>query len=371
MNEHEITGALTFAKGRAFTIPNGWPLNSGVEVDDACPGFLARVCRARLIWRQSLWAALAAGMSTNAEMMFRATGDESLLDAEQKTLMAAFGQVATSLTARELSEISYGSCPEGWLGALRKLHGQTFPSPETYRLLFELYSSDLPLDAKRREVLGQCSMLDEHRLGAVLAMNDPALICTTILARLSGPDEVRKFEENIAQVRRYCTWAGNDAVLREAIIKAMEKQGHRWLISLMERADKLIPETHPCDASPDLERFPVCKAGEIGREYRNCLEPRRILPQAVSGVWTMVLWREEGLLIEMRMLDSGTWQVRRIHAVGNADVTREVALRVRDKMAPLGVSCLIAADPPPHLAGLGTGFDGWNRHLFAAFDFWD
>ncbi|CAN1562545.1 hypothetical protein MCEMIH16_02731 [Caulobacteraceae bacterium] len=370
MNEDNLNGTNLIPGARAFGIPDGWVLDMAVQVDDACPGFLALVCRARLIWRQALWAALAAGASRNAELVFRATGDDRLLDAPARTVMTEFGLVAPKLTAREVIEASYGDCPQGWLGALGKLQGQAFQSPESYAKLFRLYSSDDATDRKRRAVLDQCSALDDHRLEAILALTEPGLMAPAVLARFARPDDVRRFEENVAHVRRYCSWV-TDTHIREAVANERERRGQSWLMSLMARADKLIPEHHPCDADSDLSRFPVCKAADIGREHRNCLSPSRVLPQAASGVWTIVVWRAEGLLIETRMLDTGGWQVQRIHATANMEVGRAMALKVRDKLAPLGVACLVAAEPSGDHAGFAAGLGGWDQHMVAPLDFWD
>lgn len=368
MNEDNFTGTDPIPGGRAFSIPNGWTLDMAVQVDDASPGFLARVCRARLNWRQALWAALAAGASTNAELVFRATGDDRLLDAPSKMIVSEFGRVAPSMTAREITEASYGSCPQGWLGALRKLRGQVFRSPDTYAALFQLYSSDDATDRKRRAALDQCSMLDEYRLEAILALTEPGLMAPAVLARFAGREDIRRFEESVAHVRRFCSWV-TDRDIREAVANERERRGQPWLMSLMARADRLIPERHPCDMDSDLERFPVSKAADIGREHRNCLNPSRVLPQAASGVWAMVLWRVEGLLIEMRMLDTGGWQVQRIHATANLEVDRATTIKVRDKLASLGVACPITAAPPSDLDSFAAGFGGWDQHMVMPFDF--
>lgn len=368
MNEDNFTGIDAQPGRRAFSIPNGWALDKAVQVDDAAPGFLARLSRARLAWRQAVWAALASEAHTSAEFAFRCSGDCQMLDAPTPRLMSAFGLIAPGMTARELTEGSYGACPEGWLGALRKIQGQTFRSPESYAVLFRLYSSDDPIDRKRRAALDQLSVLDEHLLFTVLALNDPAFMVPAILRKISGPEGVRRFNENVAFVRKCCSWIA-DSDIRDAIVHERDLRGQPWLLSLMARADKLIPEHHPCDGDPDFQRFPIGAAGKIGREFRNCLHPTRMLPQAASGVWAMVLWRAERLLLETRMLDTGDWQVRRIHGFANSEVERDLVLKTRDKVARVGVHFPIAADPPVDLDGFASSFGGWDRRIAAPFDF--
>lgn len=372
MDNDNPTGTETLPGGRAlFPVHAGWGLDQVVQIDDdAQPGFLARVCRSRLLWRQALWSCLAAGGATDGEVLFRATGEAGWLTAGPRSLIREFANVAPRLSARDLVEVTYGSCPDGLLGALRKLHGQPFGVPEFYRLLHRLFASDDPLDRRRRAALEQCSTLDERRLEAVLAMSDPGLLVPSVVNGLDGEEAVRRFERDVAIVRRLCSWA-TDGAIRDAVAKARERRSRPFLAAMLSKADRLFPEAHPCDADPDLERFPIAKAREIGQGFRNCLSPERILPQAASGVWAMIAWRGAELLIETRLLDSGAWAVHRVHAAGNQRVERQTLLRVRDKLAPLGVVCPVCAEPRDELAGVADAFGGWDGIALVAFDAWD
>lgn len=371
MDDNNPTGIETLPGGRSlFPVHSGWGLDQIVQIDDAAPGFLARVCRARLQWRQALWACLAAGGAGNGETVFRLTGDDGWLTASLRPLMTEFAAVAPKASSRDLIEASYGSCPDGLLGALRKLQGQPFGVPEFYRLLHQLFASDDPLDRRRRGALEQCSTLDERRLEAVLAMTDPGLLVPGVVNCLDGEEAVRRFERDVAVVRRLCSWATDDAI-KDAVAKARERSSRPFLAAMLSKADRLFPEVHPCDADPDLERFPIAKAREIGQEFRNCLGADRILPQAASGVWAMIAWRGAELLIETRMLECGSWAVHRVHAAGNQRVERQTLLRVRDKLAPSGVVCPVCAEPGDELAGVADVFGGWDGIALVAFDAWD
>ncbi|HRD26681.1 MAG TPA: hypothetical protein PLO65_00110 [Caulobacter sp.] len=371
MDDDNPLGTETLPGGRAlFPVHSGWALDQVVQIDDAAPGFLARVCRARLQWRQALWACLAAAGATSGEVVFRLTGDDGWLTASRRPVIAEFAAVAPKASARDLIEASYRSCPDGLLGALRKLHGQPFGLPDFYGLLHRLFASDDPLDRRRRAALEQCGTLDECRLEAVLAMSDPGLLVPGVVNGLDGEEAVRRFERDVAIIRRLCSWATDDAI-KEAVTQARERRSRPFLAAMLSRADRLFPETHPCDADPDLERFPIAKAREVGQSFRNCLSPERILPQAASGVWAMILWRGAELLIETRLLDSGAWAVHRVHAAGNQRVERQTLLRVRDRLAPLGVVCPVCVEPGDELAGVADAFGGWDGIALVAFDAWD
>lgn len=368
MDDKTDTGMETLPGGRAlFPVSSGWALDQIVQIDEAAPGFLARVCRARLQWRQALWACLATGGSTSGELVFRLTGDDRWLTASLRPLMREFAAAALATSARDLIEMAYGSCPDGLLGTFAKFHGQPFGSPETYRLLHCLFASGDDLDRRRRAVIEQCSSLDECRLEAVLAMSDPGLLTPVVIDGLFGEEAVRRFERDIGIVRRLCSWATDDAI-KEAVAKSREGRGRPFLDAMLSKADRLFPEEHPCDREPDLERFPIVKAREVGRQFRNCLNSDRILPQAVSGVWAMVLWRSADLLIETRLLDTGIWTVHRVHTMANQRVEEPTLLKVRAKLEPLGMTCLIYAQPSDDLAGVARAVGGWDGTMLPAFD---
>lgn len=371
MDDDNPIGTDTLPYGRAlFPVHAGWGLDLVVQIDDANPGFLARVCRSRLLWRQALWACLAKGGATDCEVLFRATGEAGWLSAGTRGLICEFANVAPRLSARDLVEITYGSCPDGLFGALRKLHGQPFHMPETYRLLHRLFASEDGLDRCRRAAIQQCTTLDERRLEAIVAMSEPGFLVPGVINSLDGEEAVRRFERDVAVVRRLCSWATDEAI-KVAVAKARERRGRPFLASMLSKADRLFPETHPCDADADLERFPIGKAREIGRRFGNCLSADRILPGAASGVCAMVLWRNAELLIETRLFDTGSWAVHRVHAPGNQRVERQTILKVREKLAPLGVDCAICAEPSLELTGVADAFGGWDGIALFPFDAWD
>jgi hypothetical protein len=371
MEDDTPIGTETLPGGRAFfPVHSGWALDQIVRIDDAAPGFLARVCRARLQWRQALWACLAAGGGANSKVVFRLTGEERWLTGSLHALMAEFAAVAPKTSSRDLIEASYGFCPDGLLGALRKLHGQPFSMPEAYDLLHRLFASEDPLDRRRRAALEQCSVLDERRLEAVLTMTEPGLLVPSVVNGLDGEEAVRRFERDVGVVRRLCSWATDDAI-KDAVARARERRSRPFLAAMLSKADRLFPEAHPCDADPDLERFPIAKARDVGQQFRNCLSADRVLPQAASGVWAMVVWREAELLIETRLLDTGGWVVHRAHRAGNERIDRATVVRVRNKFEPLGVACSIGARPEERLAGVADAFGDWDEPLLAAFDCWD
>lgn len=367
MNTKDHPETTPLPGGMAFAIAAGWALNRAIQIDDTAPGFVAHVCRARLTWRQTLWAALSVDADRNAEVVFRLSGDPNVFDLSPLDIRAEFGRAVLSVSPRDLTEIVFGSCPDGWLGCLRKLHGQPLNNPESYTALFGLLASDDPLDRQRRAALLEVGSLDESMIAAALAVREPRLITPTIIQKMRGLEDVARFEAGVAAVRRFCSWAGDNDI-RDAASQAPDRLGRSWLRAILAKADRPCPDRHPCDADPDLERIVVRDAKRIGQEFENCLEPSRILPKALSGVWSLIVWREAGLLIDTRMDDAGVWHVERVHRRRNSRVEAEHLVQVRQRLGPLGVRCFVPAKPDADLAGIGRIWGGWEEASLAAFE---
>lgn len=371
MDEEDPIGMETLPGGRSlFPVQNGWALDQIVEIDDAHPGFLARVCRSRLLWRQALWSCLAVGGAINPELAFRVTGETNSLDAGPRALMRDFAAFAPNMSGRDIIEASYGCCPDGLLGALRKLHGQPFSKPESYVALHSLFASEDALDRRRRAALEQSTTLDEGRLEAVLAMTQRGLLVPTVITGLDGEQAARNFEREVEVVRRFCSWATDDAI-KEAISTARGIGARPFYATMLLKADRPFPREHPCDADPALERVVLGRARAIGKEFQNCLDATRIWRRALSGSWAMIAWRDEGLLIETKLGDDGAWSVARVHRPANKRVRPEHLAQVRERLAPHGVQCFVPAKDDPALAGIVKDWIGGEPSIFDDLEDWE
>lgn len=370
MNIENQSDILPLPGGAAFSIAAGWALDRAASLDDANPGFLAHVCRSRLAWRQALWAALAVDAETDAKVVLRLSGDPQILDAGDGILRAEFARAACATGPRELTKVVFGSCPDGWIGALRKLHGQPMKDPRSYSNLFKLFRSDDPVDRLRSEALRQTSHLDEDMINATLVLAEPALLRPVVVQRLTSVEAAQRAERGVQMIRRFCSWA-TDRDIGEAAAGGSDRLGRSWIRHVLARADRPCPEEHPCDVDPSLERLVVGRAKQLGQEFKNCLEPARVLPQALSGVWAMVVWRDAELLVETRQADDGVWHLVRIHRAGNKRVRPEHVVAVRNRFRPLGVQCFVPAQSSPDLSEVARAWGGWDAPSLAGLDPWD
>ena len=172
----------------------------------------------------------------------------------------------------------------------------------------------------------------------------------SVQARRSDGRSATQLNGEISVVRSMVSTA-DDSAIRTSLEQDRHDPFPGWTGRWLQKCDRPIPKTLPIDELGFLERVLPSSAKAIGAEFDNCpgRDPERVLSLTMSGVFALLAWRHAGLLIEIGMLDDGTWMTRRIHARSNAAVTRTMRLQVRAALEPLGVKVPIPATPPPEV----------------------
>jgi len=356
LHEHSDDGFAGESPERTvFPIPFGWVLQAVDQVDAVSPGFMRQVCRARLTWRQGCWAALSMGSIDNPAFLIGATGEAHWLEATRDEIVRGFAEVAPSMSARQLIEVVFGSCPSGLLGALRKLHGEAPTQPEFYRRLHSVFVSSDPLDRLRAKAIEQVGGLSEGRVEAALAVRDPALLVPAIVMGFHSVEAARRAEDQVAAVRKLVP-AVSDKDISDAF-RAGRQHFAPWFRSLLKQAAPNSPL--PTDDHEDFARVCGSNAKAIGTAMQNCLDEDRVMPRSLSGVWAMVLWKPESLILELRLFDLG-WCVTAIHRPKNAEVERSHVAQVAARVGTLGIICPVPVEPNSSLKPVATAFGGWR-----------
>lgn len=347
-----------------FPIPYGWVLNAVAAIDEVSPGFMRQVCRARLTWRQGLWATLSMGCLDSPDFLIGATGEPHWVEATREEIVRGFALVAVSMSARELIEVSFGSCPSGFLGALRKLHGEAPTQPDFYSLLHGVFMSSDPIDRLRAKSLEQVGGLNESRVEAALLVSDPALLIPAIVMGFHSVDAAKRAEEQVAAVRKLVP-SLSDKDISEAF-RAGRQHFKPWFRSLLMQATPMNPL--PTDNEPDFERITGSNAKALGIAMQNCLDEDLVMPRSLSGVWSMVLWKPESLILELRLYDLA-WCVSAIHRAKNAEVAPSHVALVADRVRALGIICPVPVEPEEKLKSLTSAFGSWRAGEIWDFDF--
>ena len=338
-----------------FPIPRGWVLDLTDRIDAVAAGFMRRMCRARLAWRQGCWAALSIGAIDDPDFLVRATGSADWLDASASDLILGFAELSITMSARQLIEAAFHSCPPGYLGVLRKLHGEAPAYPAFYAHLHRVFSSNDPRDRLRARSLQQVGGLNETKIEAALALQDVALLTPVALTRFHSVQTALVAEAQAAAARRLNVHLTDDDI--SAAFAAGREGFQPWFYRLLRQSK---PEhALPTDSEPDLDRVDGENAKQIGMAMGNCLDVERVMPRALSGIWSLVHWRPENIVFALRRFDIG-WAVTEVHLPRNAGPSASDVRKVADRVRPLGILCPVPADPEPNLRVLSDAFGGWK-----------
>ncbi len=184
MHGHSEDGFAGELPGDAlFPINRGWGLDHAYRIDRIAPGFMRRMCRARLKWRQGCWASLSRGALDCSDFLVRATGSAEWHDASTDDLIRGFAETSPGMSARQLVEAAFQTCPDGYIGVLAKLHGEAASDPAFYGRLHNVFTSAEPLDRLRAKALQQVAGLNEPKIEAAFALQDAAFLTPLALSR--------------------------------------------------------------------------------------------------------------------------------------------------------------------------------------------
>lgn len=138
-----------------------------------------------------------------------------------------------------------------------------------------------------------------------------------------------------------------------------------WFHRLLHRSNPEHPL--PTDGDSDFERIGAANAKTIGQVMGNCLDVERVMPRSLSGIWSLVYWKTENLVIGLRLFDLG-WVVTEVHLRNNASPTAAEIGKVAGRVRSLGIVCPVPLEPAPHLQVLGDAFGMWKTTGFWSFD---
>ena len=367
MHEQSEDGHAGASRRNAvFPIPSGWVLNQVCRIDAVAPGFMRQMCRARLKWRQACWAALSMGAIDSPDFHVQATGSADGHDMMSPAdLIREFAEISVTMSARQIIEATFPTCPDGYLGVLGKLHGEAPSDPGFYSRLHAVFTSDDPLDRLLAKALQQVAGLGETKIEAAFALQDAAFLTPLALSRFHSVQSALRVEAQAKAVRSLNPRLSDDDI--SAAFAAGRDGFQPWFhrLLLKSKADFALPT----DVDPDFVRIDGDNAKAIGEVMENCLDVEKVLPRSLSGIWSLVHWRPENIVVALRKFDLGCadgWALTEVHLAKNSVVSRADVQRVADRVRPLGILCPVPCDPDPQLQDLSGAFGGWKIG-----DIWD
>lgn len=347
---------------RWYPALSGWLLSELVALEEHASGILLTATRAGPAWRNAVALAAASGVLERPDDFLLRACAEDHGSRPWPEVVAILCSLLTEMKPADIVTATLGECPDGLLGALKKIGPDPLTTPGAYLRLHALFASDLPEHRARRRVIEQLVSLNDDLL-QVCECLDLALLTPEVARNTRTAIEAHRLNELAATIRRVCSTATDEA-LRQSIEQSGRFHISNWARGWISRADRLPTSPLPTDDDPDLLRVTPASAAEVGREFRNCLATKA--SRLALGLWAAVAWRERGLIVSLTKLQDGDWLVTGIHAHGNGDVTRDMVEAVQAKFTRPGIHCFLPARPSREMAAASTLFhwrEGWDFDL--------
>ncbi|MGH1570880.1 hypothetical protein ACRAWG_09655 [Methylobacterium sp. P31] len=320
-----------------------WVLDLSIDLDFACPGFIAATLRFGIQRRQAFFLVLTTvrerGVNEVARRLRHREFAPEFRDLEDVALL---GRAVVHLRRpRDLVRAVFGGSPDGLLGALARL-GPDPIEPEQYRELARLFFSSDPADRRRAKVLGQ---IEGSLVGAhieVVNLLDPVLLHPAMVKLLRDEEQVAQLHLAFAYVRAHCSRASDDAI--RASLGRLKPDG-RWsdLIRAWAARFDILPCSLDTGGDPTLNVLGSAAAlADAGRRYKNCLATK--IHEVLIGSLLFVEYLPEalgqpGLICELRRTTQG-YHLEGLFARENRRVRADRACIVRGRLAACGVAIL-------------------------------
>jgi hypothetical protein len=206
-----------------------------------------------------------------------------------------------------------GRCPEGMVGALRKL-------PRRFSARHYLTLVDLLNDRNAAKFIWQ-SMCINPRLIDTIKRLEPALRRKSLIDFLQIPESVDAVMEMLAMIMAYCPGVDEREVMR-TLGNVKDKSGlSAWYDGWVDWHARPFPEP----PVPEWENMKPLRSADAMRDaatrFRNCLKQK--IGSVCSGRRYYYEWTvpEEQAICEVVRVQTGAlWRIGQIGVVGNAEI---------------------------------------------------
>lgn len=325
---------------RVLRAPSGWTLEAFCRLDRAAPGILRFAASSRPEWRHAVAVSVANGLFDHADRFHdAATGDR--FDGSWPDLLAGTAALLMLMKPKAIIEASLGTCPEGFVGALRKLGFEplSLDGMNELRVIF----TD-PSLAHRRKTIMQLPRLDPDLFDAVCRL-DPALVSPGVVRQAATGSGADRINRQIAAIRRHCSTATDEALASS--LGEAEGSTDAWARSWLSRADQNFPAP-PWGGDQGL--IPLVTGAlltKAAQRTRTCIRTR--IHYILEGRACYFFDAEAGAIACVIRTTSG-WLATQVVGTGNGPLPPGVEDRVFDTLEANGISCF---RPIPRRSSLG------------------
>ncbi len=340
---------------RVLRPPSGWTVEPFCKLDEVAPGFLRQVTSSRPQWRHAVAMAVANGLLDHPDRFLeRALGEEPGLPWSDLTARTAKSLLMMSPAA--IIDASFGSCPDGLVGALRKLSFEPL-SLEAFLALHAVFHD--PSLAPQRRTLTQLAHLDEGYFEAIMIL-DRAILSPVVVRRVRDGRGAERLNALLTSLRRFCSTATDAALTKSVSDLQPDTSTAEWARSWLARADQNVPAP-PWSGGDGLIAL---TSGELlamaGRSTRTCIRTR--VSTMLAGRAAYYLEPNAGVIACVVRTTTG-WLTTQIVGTANGSVLPRVRDSVFDILESNGVPCFRPIPDEDADAGL-RAYSPWHLGEF-------
>ncbi len=262
---------------RFNALPNGRFHDLIVSLDTVDPGFLGWLIRLPEGSRQVVFAVLAR-VGADFLRPLREGQEPNLPSPEQLTALSPVLKDMRKLRARDLIEKYYGSCPDGFRGALAKTGAR--PQAGYYPRLYAVFA-----DTKHRQIAKVIRLLPSMDVGRlnILMTLDPIFLWPRFCSKVRDAQQAADLSTALMMIRQIIGGEASDEALATSIRSIGENTSvAEWVESWLHRARRI--------AYPQLdlgtEWVPLdtgAKMVDAGLRFQNCLRTTDRILDVLKG----------------------------------------------------------------------------------------
>jgi hypothetical protein len=318
--------------GRRLYHLDGWASDLAAHIDMLDPGYFGHIVRLSPGFRQVAFAVMAAtapsdlpGTSDKA--------DHSVAD-DVPNILKEMAQAIRTQSPRRLLIKAFGSCPDGFLGALAKIGPMAQPK-QFYWRLHDLFCA--PDKRQMADVARQFRRFDAVKL-EILAALDPLFLVPRFAEQVASVQEAMDLTEALSVIRNSCSRATDESL--DTSIRHHRGSISKWIKRWLSAADRIPFSPH--DLGHEFVPLDTArKMADAGRRYENCLRSSTMIIRVLRGMTRFWEMPRCGVIVEAQATGPATgWCWAAIHMPRNGFPSFETAGEVENHFLGAGFGSL-------------------------------
>jgi hypothetical protein len=310
-----------------------WASKLAAHIDIVDPGYFGHVVRLSPGFRQVAFAAMAVAVPTDFLGPTGIDDHPAAEDIPNHNLREMAQAIRTQSPRRVLIE-AYGSCPEGFMGALGKI-GPVAQPKQFYGRLHDLFTD--PGKRQIANVARQFQRFDAVALD-ILGALDPLFLVPRFAEMVTSVQEALDLAEALSIIRQTCSRATDEAL--DASIRHHRGSIPQWIERWLSAADRIPFPLHDLgDEFVPLDS--ARKMADAGRRYKNCLRSSAMIIRVLRGITRFWEHPRFGVIVEAQATGPAPeWCFASIHMPRNGFPSFEIAGEVENHFLSAGFGSL-------------------------------